>query len=413
MPTGPDLILTPASTTPFRIQNYRTLAYVLTTLVYLVIGAAIFDRLESTHEAHRLANITARIAIFREQHNMSESDFRTLARTVELNHQYKKKQWKFIGSFYYATVVLALIGYGHAIPHTKAGRAVTIAYALVGIPLWLIMIQSVGERLNSLITFVLKRVKRRFKRKREPQITAMELLICEALLTVLTLATGSYVFHRYEKWRYFDAFYYCLLTLTTIGFGDLVPMQKDDYGSIGWLYILFCIMFILTGLTIVASSGNLLILRFVETNTKRSQHERYEMEERRRQQVHVVGDVISSNGRLVTLEDDEDTPSQLGPVGPQRIQMGHSTSDLSLCSCRAQPSFSSCLPASCKTKFKRRQQAFFSNQKNSLLQPQVIIVRSLREQILDSLQSKQELDENAALQRSYLQLDKIQKRCSI
>jgi hypothetical protein len=161
----------------------------------------------------RHANLTARIAVFRSHHNMSDSEFTNLTRTVELRLQYRKKQWKFIGSFYYATVVLALIGYGHAIPHTKAGRAVTIAYALIGIPMWLIMIQSVGERLNSLITFVLKRVKRRLQHKREPQITAMELLTCEAMLTGLTLATGSYVFHRYENWRYFDAFYYCLLTL--------------------------------------------------------------------------------------------------------------------------------------------------------------------------------------------------------
>jgi len=212
-PTGSDLLLKSASTTPFRIQNYRTLAYVVITLVYLVIGAAIFDRLESQPEAHRLANLKSRIAVFQQQHNMSDNDFRNLSRTVELRLLYRKKQWKFIGSFYYATVVLALIGYGHAIPYTKAGRAVTIAYALIGIPMWLIMIQSVGERLNSLITFVLKRIKRRIKRKREPQITAMELLTCEALLTALTLATGSYVFHRFENWRYFDAFYYCLLTL--------------------------------------------------------------------------------------------------------------------------------------------------------------------------------------------------------
>ncbi len=198
-----------------------------------------------------------------------------------------------------------------------------------------------------------------------------------------------------------------------IGFGDLVPMQKEDYGKIGWLYILFCIMFILTGLTIVASSGNLLILRFVETNTKRSQNERYEMEERRRQQVRVVGDVISSNGRLVTLEDDEDTPSLLGPIGAQRITMGNSTSDLSLCSCRAQPSLSSCIPTSCRTKFKRKHQNLIQHQKSSLVQPHMIVIRSLREQILDSLQPKIEMDENLALNRSYLQLDKIQKRSSI
>ena len=186
-------------------------------------------------------------------------------------------------------------------------------------------------------------------------------------------------------------------------------MQKADYGTISWLYILFCLIFILTGLTIVASSGNLLILRFVETNTKRSQTERYELEERRRQQVRIVGDVISSNGRLVTLEDDEDAPSLSAPVGAQRITMGHSSSDLSICSCRAQPSFSSCLPVSCKRRFKRKT----THPRASVAQPPMIVIRTLRERILDSLEPKGELDENTALHRSYLQLDLIQKRSSI
>lgn len=200
-----------------------------------------------------------------------------------------------------------------------------------------------------------------------------------------------------------------LRPLSFLGFGDFVPMQKEDYETISWFYILFCLIFVLTGLTIVASSGNLLILRFVESNTKRSQTERYELEERRRQQVRIVGDVISSNGRLVTLEDDEDAPSLSGPVGAQRITMGHSNSDLSICSCRAQPSLSSCLPASCKRRFKRKT----THPRASAAQPPLIVIRTLRERILDSLEPKSELDENTALHRSYLQLDLIQKRSSI
>jgi hypothetical protein len=168
-------------------------------------------------------------------------------------------------------------------------------------------------------------------------------------------------------------------------------------------------MFILTGLTIVASSGNLLILRFVETNTKRSQHERYEMEERRRQQVRVIGDVISSNGRLVTLEDGEDTPTLLVPIGAQHTTIGNSSSNLSLCSCRGQSSLSFCIPILCKKKFKRKQQ----NSKQPLVKSQIIVARTLRQEILDELQTKTETNENIVLHRSDLQLDKIPKRNSI
>ena len=191
-------------------------------------------------------------------------------------------------------------------------------------------------------------------------------------------------------------------------------MQKRDYGNIEWLYILFCIIFILTGLTIVASSGNLLILRFVETNTKRTQHERYEMEERRRQQVRVVGDVISSNGRLITLEDDENNSSSFAAIGSQRIGIHHTTpSDLSLCSCRAQPSLSACLPLTCKKRFKRKQHIISYNPPATLNKSQMIVARTLQQQILDALQEKTELDEHTALQRSYLYLDKLPKRSSI
>lgn len=40
-------------------------------------------------------------------------------------------QWKFAGAFYFATVVLAMIGYGHSTPVTSGGKAFCIGYAVV------------------------------------------------------------------------------------------------------------------------------------------------------------------------------------------------------------------------------------------------------------------------------------------
>lgn len=191
-----------------------------------------------------------------------------------------------------------------------------------------------------------------------------------------------------------DEMIFSLIDLFSVGFGDFVPMQKKDYENIGWLYILFCIMFILVGLTIVASSGNLLILRFVETNTKRHRHERFELEERRRQKVRIIGDVISSNGRLLTLENDENTLSSL-PI--EHLPIDPTSSDRSLCSCRGQ---TICLPLICARKCQHR-----GDRNNQ--------ARTLREEFSDECERKNDTEDNLLRQRSYLQLNRITKRNSI
>jgi hypothetical protein len=60
----------------------------------------------------------------------------------------------------------------------------------------------------------------------------------------------------------------CFITLTTIGFGDMVALQKDNSLNRRPEYVIFALVFILFGLAIVAASLNLLVLRFVTMNTE-------------------------------------------------------------------------------------------------------------------------------------------------
>lgn len=115
-------------------------------------------------------------------------------------------------------------GYGHSTPVTIGGKAFCMAYAMVGIPLGLVMFQSIGERLNKFASVVIKRAKT-YLRCQKTEATEMNLMLATGMLSSIIITTGAAVFSRYEGWSYFDSFYYCFVTLTTIGFGDYVALQ--------------------------------------------------------------------------------------------------------------------------------------------------------------------------------------------
>lgn len=56
-------------------------------------------------------------------------------------------------------------GYGHSTPATWGGKTFCMFYALAGIPLGLVMFQSIGERLNTFVAFTLKCCKKCLRMK--------------------------------------------------------------------------------------------------------------------------------------------------------------------------------------------------------------------------------------------------------
>jgi voltage-gated potassium channel len=58
-----------------------------------------------------------------------------------------------------------------------------------------------------------------------------------------TLVFGAFAFHWIERWNYLDALYFCVVSLATVGYGDLAP--KTPFGRA------FAIVYILNGVAIL------------------------------------------------------------------------------------------------------------------------------------------------------------------
>ncbi|CAH2238362.1 jg18008 [Pararge aegeria aegeria] len=59
------------------------------------------------------------------------------------------RQWSFSSAFLYSLTVITTIGYGHLSPRTSWGKIMTVFYALLGMPLFLLYLSNVGELLAS------------------------------------------------------------------------------------------------------------------------------------------------------------------------------------------------------------------------------------------------------------------------
>ena len=80
------------------------------------------------------------------------------------------------------------------------------------------------------------------------------------ITTGLIIAIGTVVYRLLEGWSWIDSIYFCVITLTTIGYGDFSP--QTDAGK------LFTIFYILVGLGIILSFINTVYTHYLDVKTK-------------------------------------------------------------------------------------------------------------------------------------------------
>lgn len=66
-----------------------------------------------------------------------------------------------------------------------------------------------------------------------------------AYLAAMSLATGTLFYWRFEDWSFVDSLYFSVITLTTVGYGDLAPTRTGTK--------VFTIVYVLAGLGILVA----------------------------------------------------------------------------------------------------------------------------------------------------------------
>lgn len=227
----------------------------------------------------------------------------------------KIEGWNYLDGVYWANVTLFTVGFGDFSTTKTLARALVLPYALIGVISLGLVISSIrsmildrarrrvtvrieektrrklvrtltksgndtilnpmtGEdaALSPAVTNEFERRKVEFELMRNIQSTAlarrqwMDLAFSFGTLIALWLI-GALVFWFTEKryqpgWSYFDSFYLCFVSLTTIGYGDRVPISNA-----GKSFFVFWSLLALPTMTVLISHAEDTVVKFVKEAT--------------------------------------------------------------------------------------------------------------------------------------------------
>ncbi|EDS27772.1 conserved hypothetical protein [Culex quinquefasciatus] len=255
----------------FKLKSALSHVGLLVSLaVYCGVGGVIFRELELPAEVARIKELQESLVKQRERFIYSivnNTDVRNLATLFSLElENYEKvvqdaakggllidvsrgfpvesEKWSRLQAMFFASTVITTIGYGNIAPVTVTGRIFCMLFALVGIPLMLTVIADWGRLFASAVSSMGKKWKSMMPVSIKISDRKWMYAVGAVFFLGIYLVTGLLLLWE-EDWDFFDGYYFCFITMTTIGFGDLVPSKPN--------YMMLCTLYILVGLALTST----------------------------------------------------------------------------------------------------------------------------------------------------------------
>ncbi|XP_077439304.1 potassium channel subfamily K member 5-like [Vanacampus margaritifer] len=198
-------------------------------IFYLSIGAAIFQVLEEPNwKEAALHYRLQKEKILKDYPCLTKDDLNKILQIVSeaagqgvtISGNKTFNNWNWPNAVIFAATVITTIGYGNIAPKTEVGRGFCIFYGLFGVPLCLSWISELGKFFGGRSKHFGHYLTKKGFSLRKAQFTCTAIFLLWGLLIHLVLP--PLVFMSQEGWTYIEGLYFSFVTLTTIGFGDLV-----------------------------------------------------------------------------------------------------------------------------------------------------------------------------------------------
>ncbi|XP_078287176.1 potassium channel subfamily K member 6 [Rhinoraja longicauda] len=230
-------------------------------LCYLLLGALTVSLVERPHEHQLRSELRVlKSHLLNSSRCLAEAELEDfLSRVLRANaygisvlsNASQHTNWDFASAFFFASTLVTTVGYGHTTPLSDGGKAFSVIFALMGVPLTMLLLTVLVQRLLVYVTTRPIRLCQQRLGYSKQQVAVVHLLILGLVILLAFFIIPSAIFSAIEHdWTFLDAFYFCFISLTTVGLGDFVPGEQSNQ-QLRPLYKLSVSFFLLCGLAVM------------------------------------------------------------------------------------------------------------------------------------------------------------------
>lgn len=227
-------------------------------VAYLLLGALVVSNIEGPYETQKRQELREFKADFLLENTcVNESKLEIFLEKVLNANKYgvsllrnatTDSNWDFASAFFFASTLVTTVGYGYTTPLSDSGKGFCIFFALIGVPFTMLVLTASVQRLMALFTYAPINYFQLQKGYNRHSVTKVHFVIMLLLMLVFFFLVPSAIFSAIEaSWTYLDAFYFCFISLCTIGLGDYVPGEQYDQ-KLRSLYKICVTLYLLIGL---------------------------------------------------------------------------------------------------------------------------------------------------------------------
>ncbi|XP_022797223.1 potassium channel subfamily K member 9-like [Stylophora pistillata] len=193
-------------------------------LLWTSFSAWLFVTVEYTGKDDKKEKYDLLLSLYKSmasKYNMSLEEFNEISTIAYEALSEPKPQWNYHVAVTFVIQAVTTIGYGFITPQTSAGQSLCIFVCLLGIPITLLTLKSIGELIAKWLNTIVSKFEKKMLKIPEPkQMQTKSAVILFSFMVLLIVVSALLI--RDLHWSFVEGVYFWFVTFTTIGFGDYV-----------------------------------------------------------------------------------------------------------------------------------------------------------------------------------------------